>query len=376
MNKRLIYFTFGESCSGVYKSQVTDVIQALRNCNKELEIQLLAIISPRKFFKERNRILDLDSNAIVLPAIAQYKFWFLNKVLLIFLRAHLNNGTIISRGVFATCLALGSLNKSRIIYDGRGAVAAEQEEFQVYKGTGIEHSISFLECKAVNESMGRIAVSEKLIDYWKEKYNYKGKSHQVIPCTVSDNSEFVNIPLDVEYFLEQNKTKTIFAFAGGNAKWQGVDNLVNFLRIQFGNFEETCAILLTEENDDLKILKNEFKNRIIISKVIPDQVIPILSQCDYGILLRNISLTNKVASPVKVAEYLQAGLKILISPGIGDYSELFENSHMGFVLSSKSDYSRKFEKNSTDSRLANRLFCKANYSKDAVVNRYLSFFTE
>ena len=42
-------------------------------------------------------------------------------------------------------------------------------------------------------------------------------------------------------------------------------------------------------------------------------------------------IANRVASPVKVAEYLQAGLKVIISPNIGDYSELIYATKFGYI---------------------------------------------
>jgi hypothetical protein len=41
-----------------------------------------------------------------------------------------------------------------------------------------------------------------------------------------------------------------------------------------------------------------------------------------------------VASPVKFAEYLMGGLQILISPRLGDYSDLVDKYNLGMVCSS------------------------------------------
>jgi len=57
-----------------------------------------------------------------------------------------------------------------------------------------------------------------------------------------------------------------------------------------------------------------------------------MSIADYGFLLRERSLANAVAAPTKFAEYLAAGLKVLISPGVGDYSDLVEKHALGHVI--------------------------------------------
>jgi hypothetical protein len=41
---------------------------------------------------------------------------------------------------------------------------------------------------------------------------------------------------------------------------------------------------------------------------------------------------NRIASPTKFAEYLMAGLPLLITPHVGDYSDLVESEHLGKVV--------------------------------------------
>jgi glycosyltransferase involved in cell wall biosynthesis len=64
-----------------------------------------------------------------------------------------------------------------------------------------------------------------------------------------------------------------------------------------------------------------------------DQVALYLSAGDLGLLPRRPSLVNQVASPVKFAEYLAAGLPVLTNQGVGDYSELVHREGIGVALS-------------------------------------------
>lgn len=50
---------------------------------------------------------------------------------------------------------------------------------------------------------------------------------------------------------------------------------------------------------------------------------------DVGLLLREDSLTNRVASPVKFAEYLRCGLPVVLTPYVGDFSELGATEGVG-----------------------------------------------
>jgi glycosyltransferase involved in cell wall biosynthesis len=56
-----------------------------------------------------------------------------------------------------------------------------------------------------------------------------------------------------------------------------------------------------------------------------------LAAGDLGLLLRDPHPVNRVASPVKFAEYLAAGLPVLVSPGVGDAAAIVERERVGFV---------------------------------------------
>jgi hypothetical protein len=79
-------------------------------------------------------------------------------------------------------------------------------------------------------------------------------------------------------------------------------------------------------------LKQQFPGQIFNRWLTFDKVQPVLSMCDYGILYREQSITNKVAAPTKFAEYLSAGLPVMISEGIGDYTSFVKQHDCGMVL--------------------------------------------
>ena len=57
-----------------------------------------------------------------------------------------------------------------------------------------------------------------------------------------------------------------------------------------------------------------------------------LLAADYGLLIRENTVTNQVASPVKFAEYLACGLPVIISRNLGDYSEFVTKNNCGYLL--------------------------------------------
>src|SRR4030042_1420126 len=53
---------------------------------------------------------------------------------------------------------------------------------------------------------------------------------------------------------------------------------------------------------------------------------------DVGLLLRENSLTDRVASPVKFAEYLRCGLPVILTPYVGDFSALATAEGIGQIV--------------------------------------------
>ena len=120
-----------------------------------------------------------------MPSIAPLKHWQLNKWVLRLYKLFSKTSKIICRGPLATSLALDVYKNSQVVYDGRGAVVAEQNEYGVFNGSGIEKGLWAIEQKSVLQSHFRIAVTKKLVKYWQQEFGYSSNNHSIIPCTVS-----------------------------------------------------------------------------------------------------------------------------------------------------------------------------------------------
>jgi hypothetical protein len=94
-------------------------------------------------------------------------------------------------------------------------------------------------------------------------------------------------------------------------------------------------LILTRETEAMKKLCLEEQlpeeNRTILA--LDHREVPrYLAAADAGLLLRDRCPVNRVASPVKFGEYLAAGLPVVISREIGDYSALVSRESLGVVL--------------------------------------------
>lgn len=331
---KLVYLTFNDHPSGIYKSQVVDTCNFLRN---ELghEVQLIAFISLRNYAAVKRAILQMDAKALVKPMFPGIHRWRNNKWLLKWSGIR-NADKIIARGMFATHLAhLAGVAKHQLIFDARGAYAAEFSEYRVGGDAFNKAEIEALEQSALQISGKQLAVSHALRSYWKRQYQFEGSNSIVIPCTVSDDV-ITELPDDKELVnyrthLGVQKDECLIVFSGTASGWHSFQMMDELLLKWMHDNPKIKILLLTNSNPDQLKITSEFSSRVMVKWVKHQQVQQLLHAADYGWLVREQSDTNRVASPVKFAEYLAAGLYVIISPELGDYSELVNREGCGMI---------------------------------------------
>lgn len=327
---------------GIYSSQVIDVCDYL-NKQYKANIRLVAFLSLKELLRTdaRKRLKQLAPDAIVLPAFPKLRYFELTAILLFFVCLFTGRRKAICRNVFCTKMALhvkrtGLLKK--VVLDGRSAMAAEIREYDVFPVDYLRKNVAPFEKEAVLKADYRMAVSEALVNYWREEYGYKGNEHVVIPCTLdskyfSADTEFCSGEVkQVRKELQVSEKDVLLAYAGSTAPWQSFALMESFLVPLMEKDEHVKMLFLSKETDDIKRLTERFPGRVIQKWVEHKEVLHYLSAADYGLLLREQSVTNKVASPTKFAEYLYAGLGVLITENLGDFTEFVLKHQCGMVL--------------------------------------------
>ena len=144
--KGMIYLTYNDQPSGIYNSQVIDVVKYLNSIQSAEKVKLVALISIRSFFKNRKLIKERLPESSVFPMVPKPALWRLNYFILAFFLS--KNNTIMARGPFAASLAL-RLKKSgkvqKVIFDSRGAYKAELNEYDVVQNETIKKEIREIE---------------------------------------------------------------------------------------------------------------------------------------------------------------------------------------------------------------------------------------
>jgi hypothetical protein len=331
----IVYFTFNDLPSGIYSSQVIDVVKYLSSITAT-PVRLVAFISLRSYSLNRKKIKAQLPTAIVFPMVPGLARWRLNSWTLRAVFASLRPRAVICRSVLATRLAQ-PVTRAKIVYDGRGAIAAEWHEYSVVTDKKLWTESAELELRCVMNSDFRIAVSHKLVSYWRRAYQYASSAHVVIPCTL--NAVYGSLNLDPEQIIAARNRMGFLAddivcvYSGSVAGWQSLELLKEFIVNQMELQPQLKMLFLSPSALVLQQLIQRFgEERILHRSCAPEEVHTFLIACDYGLLLREQAVTNEVASPVKFPEYLSCGLPVIISDNLGDYSAFVEVHKCGRSL--------------------------------------------
>lgn len=360
----MIYLTVNDAPSGIFKSQVIDVIGEL-NRNRQQDVKLVVLLSFRNFKENKAQILNWYPKAVVKKMIPSLANWKKNSIILRFIRG-IKTEKIIARGPLAFELAF-TLNQ-KVIYDGRGAVKAELTEFpSMIPNKKIVDSIIMAEEKAVLKSDFKISVSRQLVKYWQSEFGYSGKNHMIIPCTLSESMTGIS---DHNLFLLKklnwSQEDLLLIYSGSLAGWQSFKKVSELLN-QFLKINHHKVLFLSKECEEIADLQERFPKQVARKWLPHKEVQNYLSIGDYGILIRDENVTNKVASPVKFAEYLSAGLQVLISPNLGDFTELVKSNGLGKVISNEVP---ALEKTSYEIKKQIQDFANKNFTKSAFKNEF------
>lgn len=368
IGRLIFYLTYNDLPSGIFSSQVIEVVKYL-NTEFNKDVRLVSFISVRNFFTNRKRIKRELSNALVFPMYPKVSNWRKNRIVLNVCCSLYRPSEIIGRSVLATQLALCAKATGKcktVVYDGRGAIAAELVEYHVVNDEQLIREMPSLERDSILRSDLRMAVSNALVKHWKEQFNYMDHLHVTIPCTL--NKVFEKTELNTETITASRKklglsrTDIVFVYSGSLAGWQSLDMMMSFLQVQLSSSSQKKVLFLTEKAGVIDQLEEKFPEQVIQKKVNANEVPQFLVSGDHALLIRERTVTNKVASPVKFAEYLACGLKVIISEELGDYTEFVIKNSMGEIFGRKDDYEpiALDEKNRLRA-VAMSIFSKSNY---------------
>jgi len=261
------------------------------------------------------------------------KWWHGGEGLTVHCRGHLNA----YRGLLLKEKGLGRMN---LVADLRGAFADEvcQGSRGLLRNLFAQRAAGFyreVENQVVRKADKVLCVSNAFEKFLRR--NYQVNDVSVIPTFV-DTSRFTFSKTKRAFYREklQISDRRALVYSGGVSPWQGIGETADLFLNLRSKVENLFMLFLTQSPPALK--------RAIGDRIHPEdmkvihvphrEVAGYLCAADTGVLLREDTLTNRVASPIKFSEYMCCGLPCIVSEGIGDTAEVIQKGDAGIVLSS------------------------------------------
>jgi len=191
--------------------------------------------------------------------------------------------------------------------------------------------------RALATADGLNTVTERLFDVLADGgYVDRQRPRVVIGCCV-DRSRFY---FDPEVRARRRSAlgldgKFVLCYCGGMAPWQRPDAIAELAAAVLSRMPDAHMLVVSREADVLVrdlVHAGVSSERITAREVSQEEVPSCLMAADVGLLLRENTRTNQVASPVKFAEYLACGLPVILTPYIGDLGDLVEREAIGKTI--------------------------------------------
>jgi len=328
--KRILFFIpEGNIVSnGLYISQVLGLIRYCASCGAECLVF-------QSYIEAKEEVVEFEPNIRVVSDCRQYgyvPFVFQPRLYWNMIRRHLKvidvfRPTHIYTRQYLSCLAarkLSSLLNAKLIMSRRGAEVAER----LIGGRFKDHVAAFLMKFAISKAIKGCSHINTVCSYLarntEEDY---GKQTSVLPCCVQDYA-FERMPHD--WILENrakmglNSSDKVMVYSGGVNAWQRIDEVVALMKEIHKRDGAIRFIFLSKEVEAIRgkcQAVNLPENVYHIRSCAHKEVSSYLQLADCGVILRANTIVNRAASPIKIGEYLAAGLGIIAQPWIGDVGE-------------------------------------------------------
>jgi GT2 family glycosyltransferase len=202
----------------------------------------------------------------------------------------------------------------KLLLDLHGVVP---EEYELYDDPFNAQLFDSWEAEIARELDHLICVSSRMAEHFVAKHNVL-RNEPIICPAFSDTQ-----PTKSEGRIYNSRPCAIYA--GGTAKWQQIGKMIDLI----ASARDHADFLILSPDPEViarELMRHSLRPNspgIISRSATHAEVLKAYERCDFGILLRDGSVVNRVACPTKLLEYLAFGLiPVLDSTQVGDVVDL------------------------------------------------------
>ena len=288
-------------------------------------------------------------------------------------------------GIGTVYLILNLLPNVKLIFEARGAgneesAHSDKEQMETLKKRTKRRINIFNEKLLLNNSDKIICVSKALRDYYVTKFKLNNEAFSVFPGAADSDYFFYDKEIRNSFREKLNFSKEdiVIVYSGRlEMKWEIPDKVFDFFKDLNSKKINYKLLLITPDIAIANELIKEYdlEGLVFVMAISFKDVNKYLNASDVGLLLREDVVMNNVASPTKFAEYLMAGLPVIISAAVHDFAETVQVTEFGAVVNglesmTNNEY-EQLEKSLTLDRNTIATWGLQNLSKRTFIEKYL-----
>lgn len=330
---KLVFVSYGDILyDNGYKTRLMGELSLATNYS-EYKKYLVSFEKPASYHQNSTEVTKLkhelarkDIELIVVPRQNRWQFDFYRderKFADILREIEFKYGILHGQSLYGTYLCLPyASSRVKVIFDMHGLIGPE---WQAMGKNPLKKWINqWLENQCIKYSDHIITASEALKKLIERKY--PPKKIDCLPCLV-DDKKFPQLSSQTIPYLRKKLNlpeKIITVYAGGMQEWQDFSEIINLHKTH-----DWHLLILTPDISTAEKIFAEIQDKCTIISVPHHEIYQYLQLADWGWLIRQDNLLNKIAFPTKAAEYLICGLPIVHNGTIADINNLVKRQGLG-----------------------------------------------
>lgn len=237
----------------------------------------------------------------------------------------------------AVAWALGGMPSKAMVFDVHGVDIEEAVDDGRLRGGGAAHRLRLhLERRAIERADWILPVTTSLAAHLRGRAAPRG-SVRVVPCV----STLPAPAAGVASSRRQVRARLgwgdapVALYLGSASAWQDPRRIVAAFAEALRREARLRLLVVTPDRSEFERLLAEAgipPSAFAVETHPHGQVAAVAAAADVGLLLRDDSLINRVASPTKFAEYLSVGVAVVLTDVLEDFARLTLQHDVGAVL--------------------------------------------
>lgn len=231
-----------------------------------------------------------------------------------------------------------SRRRPKLLFDIRGFFPEEYVDAGIWPENGwLYRAVKRVEKWLLREANGFVVLTEKAREILFSGPVHEERPVEVIPCCV-DVASFQTDAKSREAVRREIGAgeRYVIAYAGSFGGWYLSDEMYELFATAREADADAFVMALTQR--DAAVVRKRLidigfgDNDIFVASVSPDKMPRYLVAADVAVSFIKRCYSKQASSPTKNAEYLAAGLPMVVNAGVGDVDELIASERVGVVV--------------------------------------------